>query len=71
MNAFNFIGYPTTMVPFDENFIAYDEGRYPDPKTKTTVRSHKSNSRCIDLLSQSEQAVAFTCRKLVTHSQHQ
>jgi hypothetical protein len=62
MNAFSFIGYPTTTVPFDENYIAYDEGRYPNPKNKPIVRSHKSNSGCINLPSQCEQAVAFKRR---------
>jgi hypothetical protein len=46
------------------NFIAYDEGLYPDPKNKPTRRSHKSNSCCIILPSQNEQAIAFTCRTL-------
>jgi hypothetical protein len=46
------------------SIIAYDEGHYPDPKNKPTVRSLKSNSRCINLPSQNEQAIAFTCRTL-------
>jgi hypothetical protein len=64
MITLNYIGYPTTMVPFYENFVAHDESIYPDPKNKPIARSHKSNSRCINFPSQSEQAIAFTCRTL-------
>jgi hypothetical protein len=37
MDTLHFIGYPTTMVPFDEKIIACDESIYPDPKNKPTI----------------------------------
>jgi rhodanese-related sulfurtransferase len=61
MNNFNFIGYPTTMVPYQEHLAAYDESLYPNEHYKPTGRRHNNNHRRVNVPIQRNQALVFAC----------